>query len=190
MTKISVVMPVYNVEKFVARSIETVLAQSFTDFELILVDDGATDGSLEICRSYDDPRIRIVRQANRGLAGARNTGIRHCIGEYVALLDSDDLWHPDKLLRHIQHLDRSPQVGISYSGSAMIDADDAPIGISMTPRLTGITKEQILCRNPIGNGSAPVFRRRVFDNIAFKVDRGDYSEACYFDRVIPLWRRH
>ena len=96
MPKISVIMPVYNVEKFVARSIESVLRQTHADFELILVDDGGNDQSLAICRNFKDPRIRIISQVNRGLAGARNTGIRNANGQYIALIDSDDLWHEEK----------------------------------------------------------------------------------------------
>jgi hypothetical protein len=72
---VSAVMPVYNVERYVGEAVQSVLAQSFADFELLIVDDGGSDGSMAICRSFDDPRIRIVSQANRGLAGARNTGI-------------------------------------------------------------------------------------------------------------------
>ena len=100
---ISVVMPVYNVEKYVSASIESVLSQTFTDFEIIVVDDGGKDASIDICSSYTDPRIRIVSQKNRGLAGARNTGILESRGEYIALLDSDDCWEPEKLALHKIH---------------------------------------------------------------------------------------
>jgi glycosyltransferase involved in cell wall biosynthesis len=79
-------MPVYNVERYVGEAVQSVLAQSFADFELLIVDDGGSDGSMAICRSFDDPRIRIVSQANRGLAGARNTGILAARGEFIALL--------------------------------------------------------------------------------------------------------
>ena len=72
---ISVVMPVYNVEAYVAEAIRSVLGQTMADFELIIVDDGGSDASMAICRGFADPRIRIIAQANRGLAGARNTGI-------------------------------------------------------------------------------------------------------------------
>ena len=102
--RISVVMPVYNVEDYVGAAIESVLSQSFTDFELIIVDDGGTDDSIAICRGFTDPRICIISQANRGLAGARNTGIAAARGDYVALLDSDDRWHASKLMMHFIHL--------------------------------------------------------------------------------------
>ena len=94
--RISVIMPVYDVERYVAAAIQSVLDQSFKDFELIIIDDGGSDSSLAICRGFVDPRIRIISQSNRGLAGARNTGIMQARGAYIALLDSDDLWARDK----------------------------------------------------------------------------------------------
>lgn len=90
MPKVSVIIPVYNVEKYIAETISSVLAQTFTDFEAIVVDDESKDRSIVICENIGDPRIKIVRQQNRGLAGARNTGIRYAQGEYLAFLDSDD----------------------------------------------------------------------------------------------------
>ncbi len=192
---VTVVMPVYNVEKFIARSIESVLRQTYSDFELILVDDGANDQSLAICQSFDDSRIRIISQKNRGLAGARNTGIRNANGRYIALLDSDDLWHEEKLARHVKHLDDNPTVGVSYSGSLFIDESDASMGISMTPKLKHIDAAQIFCRNPIGNGSAPVIRREVFSNIAFSqtingsIEWGYFDESFRFGEDIECWMR-
>lgn len=181
MVKVSVVVPVYNVEKFVARTIASVLAQTFTDFELIIVDDQSSDRSLEICRQFNDPRIKIVQQKNRGLAGARNTGIRQAQGQYIALLDSDDLWLPEKLEQHVQHLDNSPRVGVSFSRSAFIDEDDRAIGTYQMPKLADITAAHLLCRNPIGNGSAPVIRRKVFEEIKFQENLYGTVEDFYFD---------
>ena len=76
----SVVIPVFNAEKFVGKTISSVLAQTYSELEVLIVDDGSPDRSIEICRQFDDPRIKIIQQANRGLAGARNTGIRHATG--------------------------------------------------------------------------------------------------------------
>lgn len=99
MTKVSVVIPVYNDEKFVAKSIESVKAQTFTDWELILVDDGSTDRSGEICDTYakEDERIRVLHQENKGYSGARNTGLDAVTGEYVTFVDSDDWIEADAL---------------------------------------------------------------------------------------------
>jgi glycosyltransferase involved in cell wall biosynthesis len=195
MPKVTVVMPCYNVEKYLAASIETVLQQTFTDYELIIVDDGATDGSAAIYQSYDDPRIRIVKQKNRGLPGARNTGIRHARGEYIAILDSDDLWDPTKLEKHVRHLDRNSHVGVSYCQSLLIDENNRSLGIIQSPKLSGITPDDVLCRNPIGNGSAPVFRARVFEEIAYEAMKDGVKETWYFDETfrysedIECWMR-
>ncbi|MCR9271176.1 MAG: glycosyltransferase family 2 protein [Hyphomonadaceae bacterium] len=176
---VSVIMPVYNTAKYVESAVESVLAQSFEDFELLIIDDAGTDRSIELCRAYDDPRIRIISQANRGLAGARNTGIRQARGQFVALLDSDDLWEPEKLERHVEHLWRSPDVGVSYAASSMMDDDGNLLRIVQRPKLKGVTARDVFLRNPVGNGSAPVLRRVVFDDIAFINPQRD--ELDYFD---------
>jgi len=181
MKLVSVIVPVYNVEAYVAQTIESVLAQTYTNFELIIVDDGSSDRSLEICQQFKDPRINIIRQKNRGLAGARNTGIRYAQGDYLAFLDSDDLWLPEKLEKHVQHLETASHVGISFSRSAFIDEAGCALGIYQMPKLTGITAEHLLCRNPVGNGSAPVIRREVFEEIRFQYNRYGRREDFYFD---------
>jgi len=139
---VSVVMPVYNVQDYLAESVESVLAQSFTDFELILVDDGSTDASNLMAQMFalKDKRIRLVKQTNRGLAGARNTGIYESVGEYVAFLDSDDLWHTDKLQQHIEFMKSRPNVGVSYSSSEFIDDQGESIGLYQSPKISGICK--------------------------------------------------
>lgn len=191
---VSVVMPVYNVEAYVAEAIDSVLAQTFTDFELIVVDDAGTDRSMDIVRGYDDPRIRIVSQANRGLAGARNTGILQARGTYVALLDSDDRWLPEKLALHVIHLDNNPDVGVSFSPSRFIDRDGRPMRLVQTPKLDGIEPADIFCRNPVGNGSAPVIRRAALEAVAFPHPEKP-SRVCYFDESlrqsedIEMWLR-
>ncbi len=191
---ISVVMPVYNVEKFVSAAIESVLAQTVEDFELIIVDDGGTDKSIEICASYDDPRIRIVAQSNRGLAGARNTGILEARSEYIAFLDSDDSWHPEKLALHKIHLDNNPQVGVSYSGSRFMDNDGTPLRQMQRPKLARVSAKDIILRNPVGNGSTPVIRKTALRQIAF-FNRDEPDRICFFDETfrqsedIELWIR-
>ncbi|NKF51715.1 glycosyltransferase family 2 protein [Shewanella sp. WXL01] len=179
--KISVVMPVYNVEKFVKQAIISVLEQTLTDFELLIVNDCATDNSLSICESFSDPRIRIINHpVNRGLAAARNTGIRHAIGRYVAFIDSDDLWHPTKLEKHAKHLDDNPKLGLSFSRSAFITFDGEPMDFYQMPKLTDIDGAHLLCRNPVGNGSAPVLRRSALNDIRF-AHHGKQAYSCYFD---------
>ena len=192
--EISVIMPVYNVEKFVSVAIDSVLAQTFEDFELIIVDDGSTDLSTQICASYRDPRIRIVSQTNRGLAGARNTGIYESRGEYIALLDSDDSWHREKLALHKIHLDNNPQISVSYSGSRFMDERGKLLRQSQRPKLSGVTAKDVFTRNPVGNGSAAVIRKTALDRMAF-LHREDPKRMCFFDESfkqsedIELWIR-
>lgn len=192
--RMSVVMPVYNVQSYIEEAIQSVLDQTFTDFELIIVDDGGSDNSVKIARTFDDPRIRIVSQPNRGLAGARNTGIACSRAPFIALLDSDDRWHRDKLLLHYVHLQANPAIGVSYSGSRLIDEHGEVMKVTMRPKLTAISDADILCRNPVGNGSAPVFRKAMLDRAAFR-HPDEPSRTCWFNESfrqsedIELWVR-
>lgn len=190
---VSVVMPVYNVERFVAYAISSVLAQSFTDFELVIVDDGGSDGSMAICESFTDPRIRIIRQANRGLAGARNTGIHAARGEFVAFLDSDDAMSPVKLERHVAHLRTRPDVGVSYAGAELIDEENRLIGIAQRPRLGRVHAAQVFQGQVILNGSIPVFRRAALDDAAIAVPGADrlwfFDERLRRSEDVEFWTR-
>src|SRR5690606_8126065 len=99
MPRFSVIIPLYNKENFVAATIDSVLAQSFSDFELIVVDDGSSDNSGQIVQSYTDKRITYIRTENRGVSSARNLGIEKASADYITFLDADDLWKPDFLQR-------------------------------------------------------------------------------------------
>ena len=180
--KVSVVMPVYNVETFIEEAVHSVLAQSWTDFELLVVDDCSPDQSVDLCRRIQDDRIKIIHNdKNRGLAGTRNTGIRHARADYIAFLDADDTWHPDKLAKHVEHLDRRPEVGISFSRSRFMEPDGQLTQYYQMPRLVDIDAAHCLCRNPVGNGSAAVVRRSALEAIRYQDDRYGELEDRYFD---------
>ncbi|MEB3294138.1 MAG: glycosyltransferase family 2 protein [Synechococcales bacterium] len=180
--KVSVIVPVYNAEQYVALTIQSLLDQTYKNLEILIVDDGSPDRSVEACQQFSDPRIQIIRQPNRGLPGARNTGIRHATGDYIGFLDADDIWVPEKIEKHVAHLNSSPQVGISFSYSAFIDGDGNYTGIYQIPRkIKGITPGYALCRNPVGNGSSAILRRETFEAIRFQDNlHGDW-EDYYFD---------
>ncbi|MBE9178914.1 glycosyltransferase family 2 protein [Oculatella sp. LEGE 06141] len=181
MTNVSVVIPVYNVERYIALTVQSVLNQTYTDFELLIVDDGSPDRSSDICQQFDDPRIKLIQQQNRGLAGARNTGIRHAQGQYIAFLDGDDLWLPEQLEKQIAHLERSPDVGVSFCRSEFMNEVGDRLGTYTMPQLTNIDVPCLLRGSPISNGSAVVVRRQVFDAIQFEANLHGTTEVFYFD---------
>ncbi len=121
--KISVLIPVYNAADFVAEAISSVLDQSFSDFEIVAIDDGSTDNSGSILRSFDDPRIRIFEQANRGIARTRNRLLTAARGEYVAVFDADDVMLPFRLSAQAAYLDEHPNVVIVGGQCIDIGAD-------------------------------------------------------------------
>ena len=131
--KVSVVMPVYNREAFVAEAIASVLAQTFTAFELIIVDDGSTDATPAIIARVDDPRVRVLRQSHAGISTAMNTGVHAARGEYLARLDSDDLWRPEMLATQVALLDQRPEIGAGYARVQRMEADGR-----LTPIIWGI----------------------------------------------------
>ena len=117
---VSVIMPAHNRETFIRDSIDSVLAQTFTDFELIVVDDGSTDTTAAIVDSYTDPRIRLIRQPNQGVSVARNTGLEAAQGEFITFLDSDDLYYPE-FLKTLYHLMQSNETEMTFSNYSESD---------------------------------------------------------------------
>jgi glycosyltransferase involved in cell wall biosynthesis len=111
MPEVSVVIPLYNKGPYIARALNSVLAQTFQDFEVIVVDDGSTDDGAAVVRGFDDPRIRLIQQENRGVSAARNRGIEAARAELVAFLDADDEWLPRHLMTVLRLRDRYPEAG-------------------------------------------------------------------------------
>lgn len=157
----SVVIPAYNAGAYIAECLNSVLAQSDRDFEVIVVNDGSTDNTTDVVSEFVDPRVRLVRRPNGGLAAARNTGIQAARGELVAFLDADDRWCPGKLAAHRQALDQDPAASVSYDWAAFIDQQGKRIGLCMAQSQITLTPEALLLKNYLGNGSTAVVRRAV-----------------------------
>ena len=174
-------MPAFNSSKTIRHSIESVLAQTHSKYELIVIDDGSSDETYRICSSYCDPRIKLLKQKNRGLAGARNTGIRAAIFDTVAFIDSDDLWMANKLELHLRHLYSNKSLGVSFSRSKFIDQNGEIIGNFQMPNIKNIDAKLIFCRNPISNGSCVVLKKCVLDDIEFEADIYENVESYWFD---------
>lgn len=181
MPHVSIIVPAYNTLATLPETVSSLLAQTYTDFEIVVVDDGSVDGTAQWVTAQQDPRIRLVRQVNRGLAGARNGGIAAANGDLIGLCDGDDLWEPGKLAAHVKHLAENPDIGVSYSASLMVDENNASLGITQSPKTEGVTARDILLRNPVGNGSAAVIRAKTFKAIAYR-PKGR-SRDWYFDEA-------
>lgn len=119
--KVSVVMSVYNGEKYLPETIDSILNQTFKDFEFIIINDGSTDKTAKILTSYDDPRIRIFNQENMGLTKSLNRAISLAKGEYIARMDADDISYPERLKKQVDYLNKNPDIGLVGSKYIRID---------------------------------------------------------------------
>jgi glycosyltransferase involved in cell wall biosynthesis len=131
MPRVSVLVPAYNAARYLPAAIDSVVCQTYADWELILVDDGSTDETRSVVHSYVATlgmKLRYVYQSNRGLPAARNTGIREAQGEFIAILDADDVWLPTRLARGVAVMDSSPCVGLVHSRVARINVDGDIVG--------------------------------------------------------------
>ncbi len=180
---VSVIVPAYNVAATIKETLHSIINQTFEDIEIIVVDDGATDETPQILKTFKDSRMRVVRQVNRGLAGARNTGIQLAMGKYIAFCDSDDVWEPEKLELHVIHLNSDSNLGLSFCGSSLIDEHGRFFKTSQRPKLKNISAADIFKRNPIGNGSVAVFRRSALDVIAYR-PAGERKRDWWFDETL------
>ena len=126
MPKVSVIIPTYNRAHLIGRSIQSVLNQTYQDFEIIIVDDGSTDDTEDVIRNFNDSRIIYIRhKENKGPSAARNTGIKASKGEFIAFQDSDDEWFPEKLDKQIEAFEMNPGFGIIYTDMLRIDKEGA-----------------------------------------------------------------
>jgi glycosyltransferase involved in cell wall biosynthesis len=195
MAQVSVVIPTCNRAELLGTAIRSVLTQTFQDFEIVIVDDGSSDATRELVESFDDPRIRYIRHpAARGGAAARNTGIAQSRAEYVAFLDDDDEWYPDKLARQMEVMRRGePEVAAVYCGYLIVERASGQVRGRMTPAAKGDLADALLASNPIGGTSCMLVRKDrleragCFDeNLPSFQDRDLWirlSRQCRFDYV-------
>lgn len=128
MARVSIILPVYNGASTIVRALESVFAQTFTDYEIVAVNDGSTDETASVLAGYRD-RIHVVSQSNRGLSAARNAGVHASSGELIAFIDDDDLWMPEKLARCVAVLDQDPNCVLAYTGAVRVDLTGSPMPI-------------------------------------------------------------
>lgn len=166
MPRVSVIIPCYNSQRFLSAALESVLGQSFGDFEVVAIDDGSTDGTRAMLNRFRDPRVVRIFQENQGVGRARNAAIARSTAEYLAFLDSDDVWESDKLARQVAFLDFHPSVAVVYSDCFVIDSSGAILKKFSDdyPMRRGMVFEELLRENfaPL---STVVMRRAVFDDV-------------------------
>jgi len=159
---VSVVVPAYNAAWCIERTLRSVQAQTFTDLEVLVIDDGSTDDTADrvAATAQGDPRFRLIRQANGGVGAARNRGLAEARGRYVANLDSDDMWTPDFLTEAVASLERAGETAtMAFARSFWIDRHDASLAPPPEPLARPVDYREILLYNPIGNGSSALMRR-------------------------------
>jgi Glycosyl transferase family 2 len=157
--RVSVVMPAYNAEDYVSLAIDSVLGQSFADFELIVVDDGSTDSTPAIVKGFDDARVRYGQTSGRaGAGGARNAGLGLARGKYVAFLDADDLAYPKRLATQFAYMEAQPETALLGAGYDVIDAAGRVLATVTNPSGTASVRLKMLFDNVIATSLA--FARR------------------------------
>lgn len=164
--KVSVIIPNYNYEKFIAATVESVLAQTYENIEIIIVDDGSKDNSLEVLKQFGE-KIRIIEQKNQGVSEARNNGVRNSTGDFVAFLDADDIWLPEKLQRQIEKFNSDAEIGLVHCSMTLIDPQDKPIGELKDGQEDWVAEEFLLFERGVvvGAGSTALVKRQIFDEV-------------------------
>ncbi|MEG4021482.1 glycosyltransferase family 2 protein [Microcoleus sp. S13C4] len=165
---VSVIIPAYNAEPFIEETLKSVLAQTYSAIEVLVVDDGSQDRTPEIVEkiSQKDSRVLLVKQQNAGVAAARNFGIQKSRGEYIAPIDADDIWYPENIEKQVKcMLEGGEEVGVVYSWTVDLDEKGLLTGGFRSYRIEGDVYATLICHNFIGNASASLIRRSCLENV-------------------------
>jgi glycosyltransferase involved in cell wall biosynthesis len=165
---VSIVVPAFNVELFIHETLESLINQTYRAIEILVVDDGSTDGTVEHAESLarKDPRISIIQQKNQGVVAARNAGLALARGEFVSFIDGDDIWYPEKVAKQVERFQSLPaEYGLVYTWSTAISDDSRLLGASNAGQFEGHVFAAMLYRNFIGNGSVAMMRRECLERV-------------------------
>lgn len=182
---ISVVLPVFNGEKTIFETVQSILNQTFDNWELIIINDGSQDSTLDIIQKFEsaEPRLRIFSYPNAGLAASRNRGIALSLGEYISFIDADDLWTSNKLKSQLTALQDNPKAFVAYSWTDYIDADGKFVKSGRHTTDTGDVYQKLLLCNFLENGSNPLVRKEVFAIV------GGFDESLSAAEDWDMWLR-
>lgn len=182
---VSAIIPTRNRSSKLRRAIDSVLRQTYQDFEIIVVSDGSTDDTEQAVASFPDARIRLItHESARGASAARNSGIRVARGKYLAFLDDDDAWLPDKLEIQVPVLDQAPaKVGLVYGWMVYLDQDGREVRL-YRPEVQGDVFVEMLGRQAIGNSSTVMIRREVVETVGeFDENLPKWNDGEYWQRI-------
>ncbi len=186
MPKVSIVFPVYNGEKFLREAVESILSQTFTDFEFIIIDDGSTDDTSSILSDYQrqDNRICVYREEHQGLIASLNKGCGLAQGKYIARMDADDVSLPERLARQVAYLESHPEIGVLGCGVQVIAGDGKRTGRFQFPTEHGVLRFRLCFYNALTFAHpAVVMRRELFERV------GGYNPDMVHSEDYELWRR-
>ncbi len=165
MSRVTAVVPAYNAASFLGDALQSLVNQTYRDLEIVVVDDGSSDGTAQLVRDKF-PDVILLQQQNLGVAAARNLGIARATGKYITSLDADDRWMPTAVERLVQCLDQSDdRVGLAYAWSAYIDERGQRTGGYIASLVSGAVWSTLLCHNFLGNASATLIRKSCFDRV-------------------------
>lgn len=192
---VSVILPAFNAERFIRRAMESVLAQTYALLEVLVVDDGSTDGTAAEVKRFiaEDGRVRLFSQANAGVAAARNLAIRQARGEFIAPIDADDIWFPRKLEKQVQTLRAaSDSVALVYTWSVLLDEEERLLDGCPVWDVEGDVFEALLYRNFIGNASVPLIRRSALGDMSYDSRLRDQgAQGCEdWDLYLRIAEKH
>jgi glycosyltransferase involved in cell wall biosynthesis len=181
--RVSVIIPAYNSEKTIKETIESVLNQSFTDLELIIINDGSQDSTLEVITQISDSRIKVFSFPNAGGNVSRNRGLHLAVGEFVSFLDADDLWTPDKLQSQLNALQENVTAKVAYSWTDYIDENGEFILSGKRVNVNENVYENLLLNNFLENGSNPLICRKAL------ITLGGFDESLSAAQDWDMWLR-
>jgi len=189
MPSISVVVPSYNAERTILQTVESVQKQTLSNIEIIIINDGSTDRTLELLQSITDQRLKIVSCKNGGLPVARNRGISHAKGEFISFIDADDLWRPDKLELQLAALQQHPDAGVAYSWTSyFIDGQEESIFPYHPVFFEGNVYDKLLVNNIVGNGSNILVRRKAIESVGeFEPTLKSCEDWDFYIRLAAKW---
>ncbi|MGJ3249966.1 MAG: glycosyltransferase family 2 protein [Elainellaceae cyanobacterium] len=186
---VSVIIPAYNASQFLAETIDSVLAQTYSHFELLVIDDGSTDTTAEIVDAYRqrDQRVSRVSQTNGGVSRARNRGVDASNGELIAFLDSDDRWLPHKLATQVEWMNAHLDIAVCFCRARFMRFDSTPTDQLSNGRLAHIKPEHLLYENPTTTTSTWMVRREIFQKFGGFDPEMNYSEDIdYLLRIMLI----